>query len=524
VSVTVDEERADVFLAHIRAFPIRALAPACLISWARRDPDLRDVSFASGEFEASDDPDRTARAILARKPRLVGFSCYVWNHRVTRLAAKRLKELAPEVRIVLGGPEVSGAAASELARFAEIDFVCCGEGEETFRGLVRCLFRGDVAPAAVPGLAYREDGRVAVTAEASLIDIAKTASLYPEGLLEADPAQVVLETSRGCPFTCTFCDWGPRVVRYVPEERLEAEFAFLARRTKRILTTDADLAMNARRGIRVLEAFLRASAGTDCVLVFELNPVFLAPEITDVIARAPKKFGLAFGIQSIRPDVLENVERSFDLAKIERNLAYLLAKAPEVLFMFSTIYGLPGDDLQGMRETVDWCLRWRPALLRANHPQVLPGTAMERDAAKLGMTYQAEPPHQALTVAGMRPSELSEARVLAAHLMLLMNLPMVLGELLAGAERRGSPLARIEAVEDWIAALAEAGVRVPGAEAWSEIDGRLVAELGDEAYARMKEDPLTLASLMHVARGVSAQPRKRRPTAARPAGGVEAAS
>jgi radical SAM superfamily enzyme YgiQ (UPF0313 family) len=501
-----------VLLVHLKAFPISAVAPACLIAWARRDPGLRDVSFDGVEFDQADSADKIARAILARGPRLVGFSCYVWNYRATRAAALRLKELSPALPVIFGGPEVSGAARKELERTPEIDFICSGEGEETLRRLARSLFLGDGETSRVPGLVSRVDGEVRQTADAPLIDLEKTDSPYLTGLLDGDADVVVLETSRGCPFDCSFCDWGPKVVRYIPVDRLEAEFALLAGRTKSIMTTDADLTMNKKRGVKILEAFLRATAGTDCVLTFELNPVFLAQEIVDVIARAPKKFGLACGIQSVRAEVLKNIDRTFDLERIEKNLTHLHDKVPDAVFMFSTIFGLPGDDLQGMRETVDWCLRWRPSLLRVNHPQVLPGTEMEKSAEALGMTYQSEPPHQALRSGGMNAAELGAAREFAIHVALLMNLPAIYFELL-GAARPEEAFGYVGAIEDWIAALNAGAVRLPGAETWREIDGRLVSEIGDEAYTSIRGDVLLQAALMHCARGV-AQKRQRRAAAA----------
>jgi len=502
----MDETRVDVLLAQLRAFPVAAIAPAALISWARRDPELAGVSMTAAEFDQTEPVDRIVDAIVARGPRLVGFSGYVWNHLATRLVARRLKERAPGVKIVFGGPEAAGLGRRELEHEPAVDYVCTGEGEETFRRLLRSLFRGEGGLESVPGLAFRSDAGPRQTAEAELIDLRETVSPYLTGLVEPkkDDEYGVVETSRGCPFTCTFCDWGPRTMRYVPEDRLEAEFARLAGATPTLHLTDADLAMNKARAVRLLETFLRATAGSSCNLVFELNPVFLAPEIVDVLAREPKKISLSFGIQTIREDVLRNVERTFDRPKIESNLRRLREKAPDVWFMFSTIYGLPGDGLQGLRETIDWCLRWRPNYLRLNHAQILPGTELEKRAGELGLEFQAEPPHQLTSSPSMGRADLAAARETAIYFALLTNLRGHYAQLLDAADARAEePLAYARVLEDWIAALKSAGVEFPGSAGWGTVDGRLVCTIGDEAYTAAREDRLLTAAIAHVTSAVA---------------------
>ncbi|HXT00021.1 MAG TPA: cobalamin-dependent protein [Elusimicrobiota bacterium] len=496
--------RADVLLVHLRAARIPALAPELLASWARRDPALAEVVFETAEWEQTDSAEFVARQIAARRPKLVGFSCYVWNHRANRETVRRLKRLLPNTPIVLGGPEVSGAAEQELAVLKEADYICTGEGEETLRGLAHCVLNGIGPLTAVPGLAYRVDGRFQRNADAPLIDLSRTVSPFLSGRLNVAGAdQVCVETSRGCPFTCTFCDWGPRTVRYVDEARLEAEFSLLAGKARMIQSTDADLTVHRARCIRLLETFLRATAGSPCVLSFELNPVFLAPEIVTVISRAPQKFFLACGIQSIREDVLKTVERTFDREKVERNLADLRVRAPGATVLFSAIYGLPGDDYEGLRETVDWCLQQNPTGIRFNHTQILPGTELERSAPSLGLIYQKDPPHQLLSSPQMNSERLSDAREFTAYFTVLMSWPDLRRSLMAAVHSRpAEPMAYVRIVEAWVEAVKSSGIPF-GSDDWRKIDDRLVHSLGEAACERLQADPMSLAQLTHVTERVA---------------------
>jgi radical SAM superfamily enzyme YgiQ (UPF0313 family) len=486
---------ADVLLVHLRAARIPALAPELLASWARRDPALAGVVFETAEWPQTDSAEFVAREIAARRPKLVGFSCYVWNHRANREAARHLKRLLPGTPIVLGGPEVSGAAEHELAVL----------GEETLRGLANFVLKGNGRLAEVPGLAYRIDGRVQRNADAPLIDLSRTVSPFLSGRLDVAGAdQVCVETSRGCPFTCTFCDWGPRTVRYIDEARLKAEFSLLAGKTRMIQSTDADLTVHRVRCIRILETFLSATAGSPCVLCFELNPVFLAPEIVTAVSRAPEKFFLACGIQSIREDVLKAVERTFDREKVERNLADLRLRAPGATVLFSAIYGLPGDDYEGLRETVDWCLSQNPTGIRFNHTQILPGTELERSAPALGLAYQQDPPHQLLSSPHMSPERLSDAREFTAYFTVLMCWPDLRQRLIAAVQSRPEePMAYVRIVEAWVDAVKSSGIALTGADDWRRIDERLVHSLGEEACERLQADPMTLAQLAHVTERVA---------------------
>ncbi len=156
--------------------------------------------------------DRALAAALAeRRPWLVGFTCYLWNIERTLWVARELKRLRPEVRVVLGGPEITADNAWVLDT-PDYDFAAVGEGEQTFANLLLALLDDDVPPVPVAGLyvpaatAPRYRPERAPAFRTPLPDLNRLGSPYLAGILDAaDEGMLLLETTRGCVFKCKFC-------------------------------------------------------------------------------------------------------------------------------------------------------------------------------------------------------------------------------------------------------------------------------------------------------------------------------
>jgi len=477
-----------VVLADLRKMGnYQSVGIGCLKSWAHADSQLRAQTDIRLLFPTIAVPiPKLAEEILAFKPRLVGFPCYVWNLAEVLAAADFLKRAAPELLIILGGPEASPLHEEILRRHPAVDYVALGEGEETFRRLLRQIFLNDGTPSEVPGLAYRDGKTPLKTAPAPQIDLAAAASPYLDGTIGSpnssaeDASTVIMETSRGCPFTCKFCEWGPRNMRYMPISRVKEEFRHLSRRFKFIELSDADLLMHRRRGREVLLAFIEAAGDAECTLFFNTNPVFLHPEIVDALALSPKSFGIFAGVQSTNPEVFKIISRTFDQAKVEQNLSLLRRRAPEVFVDIPILYGLPGDDLAGFRRSVDWALGMRPNRLNIYHVLVLPGSDMHREAQALGLIYQHAPPHQVLESAFMDGRAMRQARELAFHIDLFRNF---------------MPAVSCAEVEKWAGFIRDNGFDLTFGLPVFETDEHPRSDRVNEVLGRLERSPLSHATL-----------------------------
>ncbi|HEX4046832.1 MAG TPA: radical SAM protein [Elusimicrobiota bacterium] len=502
--------RSDVVLVDIcgaQKYP--SLAIGCLTAWARKDGALGSLGIAGLTSQVRESRSALVESICALEPSLVGFSCYIWNFRQVLETVERLKARSPKVRVVLGGPQVASVAGEVLERWGSVDFAALGEGEETFRQLLGSLFLDERPLGMVEGLAFRDGGKIVSTHQAALIDLGDLPSPYLDRVIDLDSFKydfATIDSSRGCPFTCKFCDWGPRNMRYASIERLEAEFRFLAPRVKFVALTAADLLMNKKAGVAVMESFLRATDGLECRLGFDTNPTFIIPEIVDVAARAPEKFYFACGLQSTDEEVLAKNNRVFDRARVEANIADLRRRAPGVGMKFSAIFGLPGDDFQGWRQTVDWAYARRPDAITCNHALVLPGAEFRREAESLGLRYQADPPHQVLSTDWMSPSDLKASRRLGFHTELSLSLVFVKDRLLETAEGlKDESLPYVRVVEAWAARLRKKGVDLTFGRPIDDIDGRLLSERILEAYEDIVADPILLGVIDVLTRDFAAE-------------------
>ncbi len=168
--------------------------------------------------------------ILARQPWMVGLTCYLWNSQRTLWIVRRLKERQPQLKVLLGGPEITPDNAWMLDP-AAIDYAVFGEGEQTFAGLLDSL-RGPSRPAASsPGLWTAAAGAPPGTQNA-LENLDAVSSPYLEGILDARPEGVMLlETVRGCLFRCRYCSYpkGHAALRLLSPEQIAANLRHAAR-------------------------------------------------------------------------------------------------------------------------------------------------------------------------------------------------------------------------------------------------------------------------------------------------------
>ena len=262
---------------------------------------------------------------------VLAFSTYVWNERYSLELARRAKERRPGALVVLGGPSVPRRperAAEMLARHPWIDALALGEGEVTFRELLRALLDG-ASLDGVPGLAVRGAGLSG--ARGRVTDFAgSTASPYLDGTFDAlwgkaATSAAILETNRGCPFACTFCDWGQAVasrVNELPLERVHGELAWIAaRQIPYLYIVDANYGMR-RRDLDIVREIgrLRGATGFPQYVFFHLtkNATERHLEVVLALREAGVMTHLALSAQDFEPRVLAAVKR--DNIRLDRAL------------------------------------------------------------------------------------------------------------------------------------------------------------------------------------------------------------
>ena len=339
---------------------------------ARADPTLRSA------FEFAIDTDRHAPDTIARclaGARVAAFSGYSWNWRLSLAVARSLRALDPDVFVVLGGPCVprrSDRATTFLAEHPYVDALVLGEGELPFRELLSSLLK-DRGLHGVPSLLFRgRDGAVVATEQAPrLRDFASLGSPYLDGTFDAlvDQTQprtasehplhaAIIETNRGCPFTCTFCDWGQAVhtrVHELPLERVHAELEWIARHgLPYVYIADANFGIRPRDlGIVQHLGDLRRVHDAPLFCYFHLTKNATERNLATVAALHAAGVGcqVVISMQDTDARVLAAVRRS----NITPERALSLRRACNdqgIPTLNELLLGLPGQTLASLRTTL----------------------------------------------------------------------------------------------------------------------------------------------------------------------------
>jgi radical SAM superfamily enzyme YgiQ (UPF0313 family) len=345
--------------------------------------DLRVWDLSGGELGA------LAADLIAFDPDLVGFSSYIWSFPFFVEVARLLKEDDPARVIVFGGPSARPSMMN-LPPFRAargwIDVLAINDGERTFIDLVAAADRSPAALLSIPGIAVPGRG-AADWIEAptrALEDLNALPSPYVMDLVPPGGLSV-LQTYRGCPFTCSFCEWGtlesPKRVRGV--ESLYDEFDGMARaRPQGAILVDAGLNLNAHAFVHLRAAAERHGFFERRQLVCEVYPAKVQPEHIAFLRLVGQPL-VGIGLQSFDNGVLAHVERSYDEARFEQTLGQLTSVAGVAI---EIILGLPGDSPDNFRKCFARA-RTLPCALRVYHCVVLPSALMVRAPAHYVMEY-----------------------------------------------------------------------------------------------------------------------------------------
>lgn len=368
--------------------------------------DLHDRSVIV-EFDNSLSPQAAAEKLLAHDPQIVLFSVYVWNLTVTAETAAILKNVRPEIRIVIGGPEVS-YEYEELSLFQTSDHLICGEGEEVIEKLCRNLLAGKTVPKII---------------HAPPADL-KTVALPYDEYTDEDIAhrRIYIETSRGCPFKCEYCLSSIEPgVRFFPLDRIFPMFGKLIERGVRIFKfLDRSFNINAAHAAAVLRYFLE-NRRDGMMLHLEWEPDHLPPTLENLLAEAPPGFlQIEVGVQTFNPEVAARIERPLDADKVEAHIR-TLAEMPSVHLHADLIAGLPGETLDSIATGFDRLHACRPDEIQLGILKKLRGAPIAKHDVEWQMVYNSSPPYDVLQTSALSFIELQNIRRFARFWDITVN-------------------------------------------------------------------------------------------------------
>ncbi len=369
-------------------------------------------------MEVGEDDD-FLKIVEEKKPDILGFSCFVWNIEETMRVCKRIKQSLPDVKIVLGGPEMSDPAAA-MERYEQADFVITGDGEEPFKKLLLEFASKNPDYENVPALSFRKQGRNVVNTRMKILEnLDDIPIVFTPRLMKSVQEEVYYISSRGCYGKCKYCSAAGHKLRYFSIERVEEELKaiFSSKSIKSLLFHDSLMNFDKQRFKDILGIIARYNKRR--ILCCGFVNVDRLDEETIEMMRQANFTHVWIGFESESSAILKMVGRSGTKKDTIKN--YLrIERDPVFSTLFNTIYIIPGDTYSGFKKTMKTCVNSGIRSIVSSRQLVLPGTHYWKEAVAEGLQYDQHPPYFLQSCRSFTSEDLAKAEQLAINIRMIL--------------------------------------------------------------------------------------------------------
>ena len=384
-----------IFLAAVNAKYIHSnLAVYSMKSYCQEYENYVEI----GEYTINQQKDEILKSIYKKQPDVLCFSCYIWNISFVKELICDLKKILPKTIIWAGGPEVSYDAENFLKEMSEVTGVMCGEGEETFLELVKHYAdeENKTALSDIKGIVYREDGTILKNSFREIMDMDKLVFPY-KNISLFEHKIIYYESSRGCPFSCSYClssiDKKLRF-RSLSLVREELQF-FLDKKVPQVKFVDRTFNCKKEHALEIWRYIHEHDNGITN-FHFEIAADLLTDDEIQLIGEMrPGLIQLEIGVQSTNPQTIQEIRRKTSFEKISEKVK-LVQKGQNVHQHLDLIAGLPYEGYESFRKSFCDVYALKPQQLQLGFLKLLKGSYMQEKAKDYECVCKGKEPYEVL--------------------------------------------------------------------------------------------------------------------------------
>lgn len=409
---------------------MKILLAACNAKYIHSNPAVYDLkAYAAAykdsvqikEFTINQPKDEIMKEIYRSGADVVCFSCYIWNISFVRELIRDLKKILPDTAFWAGGPEVSFHAKDFLEDMPQVTGIMKGEGEETFLALAGYYLEGKGRLEEISGIVFRKEDVIVDNGFREPVDLDRIPFIYenPENF---ENRIIYYESSRGCPFSCSYCLSSiDRKLRFRSLSLVKKELQFfLDHRVPQVKFVDRTFNCRHEHAMEIWKYILEHDNGVTN-FHFEVSADLFREDELELIGRMrPGLIQLEIGVQSANPETLEAVHRKTDLEKLRRNVEKIRS-FHSVHQHLDLIAGLPCEDYESFRRSFDFVYSMKPDQLQLGFLKVLKGSLMEEKAREYGITCKSMEPYEVLSTRWISYEEILKLKTVESMVEVYYN-------------------------------------------------------------------------------------------------------
>lgn len=399
------------------------------------EESFKNIDIEIAEYTINQYTEDIIRDIYERKPDAIGFSCYIWNIEMVNKICEDFKKISPNVDIWVGGPEVSYNVNQVLDEHSVVDYVIYGEGEETFKNIINAYsnYAGNDKTDKdsirietdtlknIKGIAFRNQGEIVITPMQSPVDLSDVPFVY-EDMKEFENKIIYYETSRGCPFSCSYCLSSiDKKLRFRDLAIVKKELKFfIDNKTAQVKFVDRTFNCKHDHAMEIWR-FIKENDNGITNFHFEIAADLMTEdEIKLISTMRPGLIQLEIGVQSTNGKTLEAINRKTDIKKISKVTEKIRCNR-NIHQHLDLIAGLPYENFESFKKSFNEVYAMKPDQLQLGFLKVLHGSAMKEKSQEYDVIYSSMAPYEVLSTHWISYGELLKLKAVETVVEIYYN-------------------------------------------------------------------------------------------------------